>query len=370
MKTTKLFALSMAALMLTACQGDDKKAATEELPMVKIQSVYQETVQHISEYTATVEAFKTNNISSNSGCRIKRLLVDVGSRVAAGQTLVVLDDVNLATQKAAIDQQALQLANAKRDLDRAKELVKIGGGTQQTVDQLQTAYDAQARALESSRRMLSTMNENTMLTSPVSGVVTQRNYNTGDLPSGLPILVIEQQQPLKVIVSINESDFSKVKEGMPVVVKLDTYGDEEFAGQVYLIHPTIDTSSRTFKVEVTINNTSNRVRSGMFARVTFNFGSQLNVVVPDQAIQKQTGSGLRYVYVYKTDGTVGFREVKLGRRLETRYEVLEGLNNGEQVVVSGQNRLHDGTKVRLEGAAKTAAPADSTAKAEEKPAQK
>ena len=349
MKTKQFILLAMAATMLAACTGkDDKKGQEEELPMVKVQSVYQETVTLTSEYTATVEAFKTNNIASNNGSRIKRILVDVGSTVRAGQSVVVLDDVNIATQQASIDQQRIQLANQKRDLDRAKELVKIGGGTQQAVDQLQATYDAQVRAIQSSQRMLSTMGENTVLTSPVSGVVTEKNYNNGDLPAGLPILVIEQQQPLKVIVNVNESDFPKVKQDMPVVVKLDTYGDEEFAGKVYLIHPSIDPASRTFQVEVTIANTSNKIHSGMFARVNFNFGSQQSVVVPDQAVQKQTGSGVRYVYVYNSNGTVKFTQVELGRRLGNRYEILSGLPNGAQVVVSGQSRLNDGAKVKLD----------------------
>ena len=353
MKTKQFLALTMVAAMLAACTGnkEEQKGPQEELPIVKVQSVYQENVQLTSEYTATVEAFKTNNIASNNGSRIKRILVDVGSTVRAGQSVVILDDINIATQNAAIDQQRIQLTNLKRDLDRAKELVKIGGGTQQTVDQLQASYDAQARAIQSSQRMLSTMSENTVLTSPVSGVVTQKNYNNGDLPGGLPILVIEQQQPLKVIINVNESDFPKVKKDMPVTVKLDTYGDEEFAGNVYLIHPAIDPASRTFQVEVTINNSGNRVHSGMFARVTFNFGSQMSVVVPDQAIQKQVGSGVRFVYLYNTNGTVEFRQVELGRRLGTRYEILSGLQNGAQVVVSGQSRLADGAKVALDNAA-------------------
>ena len=350
MKTRQLLMLGLATLLMASCtskkDGADKKA-DDELPIVKVQTVYDEEVSQTSEYTATVEAFKTNNIMSNSGARIKRLLVDVGSRVSAGQSLVILDDVNVDQQRLGIDQQRIALANLKRDLDRAKELVRIGGGTQQTVDQLQAQYDAQARAIESSSRSLKTMQENTVLTSPVSGVVAQKNFDAGDLPSGMPILVIEQQQPLKVVVNVNESDFPKVKAGMAVDVKLDTYGDEVFPGRVHIIHPTIDPTNRTFQVEVTISNSSNRVHTGMFARVTFNFGTSRNVVVTDRAIQKQTGSGLRYVYVYN-NGMVEFREVKLGQRLENRYEIVEGLTSGTQVVTEGQSRLSNGVRVQVQ----------------------
>ena len=335
MKTSKLLPIAVLLLTLASCSSkDDKKAnqAQEELPMVELTVVQAEAVKSGSEYTGTVEAFKTNNISSNSGSRIKQILVNVGSRVSRGQRLVILDDVNIA-------QQQINLNNIKRELDRAKELVKIGGGTQQQVDQLQAQYDANARAIR-------TMQENTVLTSPVSGVVTAKNYDAGDLPSGLPILTIEQQQPLKVIVNVNESEYPKVKRGMPVTVTFDTYGDEVFQGQVYLIHPTVDATSRTFEVELAITNRADKVRTGMFARVNFNYGTNQSVTIPDRAVQKQVGSGVRYVWVYQ-GGEVEFREVELGQRLEDRYEVLGGLVPGTQVVVAGASRLADGAKVQL-----------------------
>ena len=329
-----IFAVAAATVALTACTAkEEKKVVKEELPIVEVQTVQLEEVPQVAEYTATVEAFKTNNIASATGNRIKRILVDVGSHVRAGQAVVILDDVNIA-------QQQINMANQKRDLDRAKELVKIGGGTQQTVDQLQTQYDANARALRN-------LQENTVLTSPISGVVTERNFDNGDLPSGMPILVIEQQQPLKVIVNVNESDFPYVKQGMPVTVKCDVYDGDTFSGHVHLIHPSIDSNTRTFQVEVTIDNKGNKIHSGMFARVTFNFGSKSNIVVPDRAVIKQVGSGVRYVYVYNPDGTVTFTEVTLGQRLESRYEITSGLTNGTKVVTTGQSRLSDGAKVQL-----------------------
>jgi len=335
MKTKRLLPIVMLVMVLASCSSKDDKKKTEvkeELPIVEVVTIGEQAVAQKSEYTGTVEAFKTNNISSNSGARIKRILVDVGSRVARGQRLVILDDVNIA-------QQQIALANLKRELDRARELVKIGGGTQQQVDQLQAQYDANARAIR-------TMQENTVLTSPVSGVVTAKNYDAGDLPAGLPVLTIEQQQPLKVIVNVNESEYPKVKRGMPVSVTFDTYGDETFNGQVYLIHPTIDPTSRTFQVEVTITNRGDKVRTGMFARVNFNYGTSHSVVVPDRAVQKQVGSGVRYVWVYQ-GGEVELREIELGQRLEDRYEVKGGLAAGSQVVIAGGSRLTDGAKVQL-----------------------
>lgn len=330
--------LSLMFLAISSgCSGskdnNESNANTvEELPKVEIQQVHSQEVPQIAEYTATVEAFKTNNISSSTPNRIKSILVDVGSKVAKGQKVVVLDDVN-------IEQLRVRLENAEREYSRALRLLEIGGGTQQTVDQLKTELDA-------SKRQYTNLLENTMLVSPIAGVVTARNYDPGDMTGTLPILTVEQVRPVKVIVNVSESDFTKVHKGEKVQIKADVYGDETFSGTVYLIHPTIDPATRTFTVEITIDNADERIHPGMFARVFLNFGSAEHVVVPDRAVVKQSGSGNKYVYVYNpADGTVSYNRVELGRRIDNTYELLSGVNNGDMVVTTGQVRLADGVKV-------------------------
>lgn len=323
-----------ALLICVSCNSkkEEKVEKTDDKPLVKVQMVTAENVPQISEYTATVEAYKTNNITTNTANRIKRILVDVGSPVRKGQTVVILDDVN-------IEQMQVRLANKRLELQRAEELKKIGGGTQQSVDQMRMEY-------ETYKRSYANMRENTALVSPISGVVTARNYDNGDMTGQLPILTIEEIQPVKIVVNVSEQDFSKIHVGLPVTVKLDVYGDEVFDGKVSLIHPTIDAATRTFQVEINIPNGKSRVRPGMFARVTLNYGSMNHVVVPDQAVVKQTGSGNRYVYVYK-DGKVSFQKVELGQRLDNCYELISGVENNSQVVISGQNGLLDGMAVDL-----------------------
>ena len=345
----KLMSVACASALLFSCSGKQEQAATvaEELPLVTIEKVSEEDVPQIVSYTATVEPFKTNNISASSSNRIKSILVDVGSTVAAGQTVAVLDAVY-------IDQQEIRIANMKREYDRAVELLNIGGGTQQSVDQLKTEYDAAVRSLKN-------MKENVKLISPISGVVTARNYDPGDMTGQLPILTVEQQNPVKVMVNISEQDYTKVKKGMKVKVTLDVYGDEEFEGTVYLVHPTVDSSTRTFTVEVTLPNSNSRIRTGMFARVEFNYGTMRHVVVPDRAVVKQSGSGNKYVYVYK-DGKVSYNRVQLGQRLGTRYELLSGVENNSDVVITGQTRLADGARVEImKDDATPAAATDTTA---------
>lgn len=330
-----LLSLTALSLALSACSGAEEKTETavvENLPSVKIEKVYAQEVPQIISYTATVEPFKSNNITTNTPNRIKEIKVDVGDNVVAGQTLVVLDDVN-------VEQLEVRLANMEKNYNRAVELLNIGGGTQQSVDQLKTELDATKRSLQN-------MKENMTLTSPITGVVTARNFENGDMTGNAPILTVEDMRPVKIVVSVSESEFPKIKKGMKVDVKLDTYGDEVFAGNVYLIHPTIDAATRTFKVEITVANADGRIHTGMFARVDINYGTASHVVVPDRAVVKQTGSGVRYVYTHK-DGVVTYCPVELGQRLDNSYELISGVENGVDVVISGQTRLGDGVKVKV-----------------------
>lgn len=130
-------------------------------------------------------------------------------------------------------------------------------------------------------------------------------------------------------------------------MKLDVYGDEAFEGKISLIYPTIDPTTRTFQVEIQLPNQNQKVRPGMFARASLNFGTEENVVVPDLAIVKQAGAGDRYVYVYK-DGKVTYNKVELGRRMGAEYELKSGVPNNSQVVIAGQTRLINGTEVEVE----------------------
>ena len=162
-----------------------------------------------------------------------------------------------------------------------------------------------------------------------------------------PLFTVEQIVPVKLLVAISESDYSKVKKGDKVEVVADALTGKVFSGKIRKIYPTIDPATRTFTAEVVVNNPKRELRPGMFARVTVNFGVNNNVVIPDIAVVKQQGSGERFVYVLNEDGTVTYQKIVLGRRMGAEYEVLEGLSDGATVVTGGQIRLKDGIKVAV-----------------------
>ena len=150
----------------------------------------------------------------------------------------------------------------------------------------------------------------------------------------------------KLIVNISETNYAQMHRGMPVDIELDAYPDEMFTGTVTIVYPSVDATTHTFPVEITINNQAQKVRPGMFARATVNFGDERHVMVPDVAVVKQIGAGDRYVYVYK-DGKVSYNKVELGRQIGDQIEILSGVKDGDQVVVAGQTKLANGREVEV-----------------------
>lgn len=343
----KISALIFIGFSFNSC-GDKKSddAAEEKKPVVKVEKVYNQDVQQIGTYTATVEPELINNISSSTPNRIKEILVDEGFKVAKGQTVAILDDVNTTSYEIQVANARANLENVRNDYDRAVKLLEIGGGTQQNVDLMKLQLTNAENSLTAAERSLKNIKENTILVSPISGVVTARNYDPGDMTGAMPIITVAQVNPVKIIINVPESELSKVKKGMPASITFDTYGDEIFDGVITMVSPTVDTNSRTFGVEIGLQNSEGKVLPGMFGRVKLTLGTANHVVVPDRAIVKQPGSANQYVYVYK-DGVVKYNLVEIGQRLGNTYELLSGVEPGDTVVVTGQTKLADGIAVDI-----------------------
>ena len=314
-----------------------QQTATEvviENPVVSVEQVHVREVPQIATYTSTVQAYVKNNIAPQMTGRITKINAEIGDFVKKGQILAEID-------KAQLLQAQLQLQNKEVELQRLKSLYEAGGLSKSDLDAIELAYNV-------AKTQVDNLMENTILRSPIDGVVTARNYDAGDLYGmSAPIYTVEQIVPVKLLVGISESDYTKVKKGDAIEITADAIPGKVFYGKVEKIYPTIDPATRTFTVEVVVDNKYKTLRPGMFARVVVNFGSNNNVVVPDVAVVKQQGSGERFIYVLNEDGTVTYQKVVLGRRMGAEYEVLEGLKDGAKIVTGGQIRLKDGVKVTV-----------------------
>ncbi|MDR1416923.1 MAG: efflux RND transporter periplasmic adaptor subunit [Prevotellaceae bacterium] len=331
------FGILVSLALLAGCKGGAKSeqvAADSAVSVVDVRSevVRQQRVEQIREYTGTISPYSKNMIASQNAMRIEKIYVEVGDYVTVGQLLVQMEATGYLQSK-------LQVENLRVDYERAKSLYETGGISKQQIDQLQTQLSVAEEALAN-------LEKNTRLLSPINGVVTQRLFDNGDMTGGQPILQVQQLKPVKVMINVQEEFFSLVNTQMTADVKVDIYPGENFLGKVSLVYPTIDNMTHTFVSEIAYGNANLKIRPGMFARVTLNFGSISRVVAPDKAIIKQAGTDERFVYVINSDNTVSHRTVKLGQRLSNAYEIVAGINDGEKVVTAGISRLVNGAAVK------------------------
>src|SRR5690554_4356578 len=319
----------IAGLIMASCS---KKPEDTETIAVKVEKASIQEVEQIYEFSSTVDAAVKNYISSAGGTRIEKIHVEVGDRVAKGQKLVTMENTNLATAK-------VQLMNSKNDVDRMEALYLSGGISKQQLDQIKTQYDV-------AKRNIDNLESNIHLVSPISGIVTMRNFDNGDVSATQPILQVMQITPVKLKFSMNEKFYNRVKIGMKVSAKVDIFGDDRFDGRVNLIAPIIDPNTRSFGLEASFTNSNQKLRPGMFARVEINLGKNMSVVIPDRAVIKQNGTNDKYVFIEK-DGVVDYRKIELGRRLGDTYEIISGIEEGENIVIEGYTKLVSGSKVKV-----------------------
>ena len=332
----KIVILCIAAVSFAGCTGKKGVTAVAEDKGVLTKSAVAEeaSVQLTEGFTSEIEPYKENDITpAASGVHIDRILVEVGDPVRQGQLIVTLDPTQYT-------QQLVQLKTVEDDYNRLLPVYEAGGISTQQIEQAKAQLDVQ-------REVVANLKKNIEVRSPISGVVTARNYESGDLFAQQPILHIMQIDPLKVIANISEQYFPNVKVGMPVKLAVDIFPDEEFTGTVSLIYPALDPTTRTFKVEVKVPNAKRTLRPGMYARTTFDMGSKEGVMVPDVAVQKQVGSAERYLYVIVGDSVAERRSVKVGRQVGDRVDILSGIEAGEPVAVTALSKLFDGAKVDI-----------------------
>ena len=334
----------LAVCALTACGSRSGQSETpapgagapqaEVIPTVEVVTATARDVADENSYSSTVEAYATNNIMPQTGARIRKINVEVGDYVVKGQVLAEMDRLQL-------DQLELQIQNDEIEYARLKGLYEEGGVSQSDFEAAELGYKVR-------KTNYNNLLENTILRSPINGFVTARNFDVGDMfAMSAPLFTVQQVIPVKLLVGVSESEYTKVKKGDTVSITVDALPGRSFTGKVNRLYPTINAATHTFSAEVLVGNADRALRPGMYARVSVNFGTSHRIVLPDRCIVKQDGTGQRFVYVLRPDDTVSYVPVTLGKHTAFEYEVIDGIQEGELIVQKGQAALKDGVKVQV-----------------------
>jgi RND family efflux transporter MFP subunit len=242
----------------------------------------------------------------------------------------------------------LQMASLEKDLARLDTLLRSGSAKQQQYDQMKTQYDV-------TRTNVEFMEQNTLLKAPFNGIITGKYFEDGEMYSGAPttqtgksaVVTVMQINPLKVNVPVSEQYYPLIKKNMKAVITADVYEGESFTGNVFRIAPTVNSMTRTFDVELELQNRNDILKPGMFVRVSMELGEIEAFVVPASTVLLQEGTNIRYVFI--ASGGVAERiEVIPGKRFDDKIEVISDiLKAGDNLICEGQGRLLAGSAIEI-----------------------
>jgi len=287
------FFLSFAGL-LTGCQRKEAQPKSEETIPVRVMKVSLREFEQAIDYVGDIKSKDEINLFSKVTGKLYEYTVKEGDRVQKGQTIALVDR----------DETGLKF-----------ELAKVE--------------------------------------TPISGIVGKTLLDKGAnvLPSatfigGAPLAIIVNMDEVVVKLNVPETYIPNLKMGLEAQIRVDAYPDEIFTGKVSKISQVLDTATRTLPIEITIDNSDLRLKSGMFAKVRLILGKH----APAPFILKEALIGKEpnfYVYTVQNKRAV-MKKVSTGVRQGPYVEVKEGLKEGDLVVIMGQQRLYDNAAVNVE----------------------
>lgn len=270
--------------------------------------------------------------------RITEINFSEGGKVKKGQVLIRLDD---SVTKAQLQQAQANLSLANSQYRRAIELGKQGFISKQARDESASQLKVQQAAAALAQANL----DKTVILAPFDGLIGLRNVSVGDYVSpGAELVPIESIDPLKVDFRIPEQYLGQVKEGSKLALSFDALPGQAREGVVGAISPLVEVGGRSILLRADVPNADDKLRPGMFARVRLQFSDELVTVVPETALVPAGEE--QYVYRIE-DGKAKRVVVKVGQRRGGTVEIQDGLRAGDQVVVSGLQKVRDGDPVEV-----------------------
>ncbi|HEX9061131.1 MAG TPA: efflux RND transporter periplasmic adaptor subunit [Clostridia bacterium] len=392
------------ALSLSACGSKEASNAPEEVKKVKTYTVKSSSISVKNEFAGSIKAFEQANVISKTPGKVKEIFVKVGDKVKKGDILFTLDDVSLRSQLAQaeaglasasvslekargsgysqsllqsqteFDQATTSYNDVKANYERIKALYDSGAVSKKEFDSIKTSLDQATERLNSAKENLdlytkssgpqnieiakaqyqqsvasvdlikSQLNDLTVR-ADISGTITEKNINTGEgASSASPAFVISNTDDIKVDINIPENLLDKFQKGQKMDVNVQSITNP-LKAEVDIVHPSIDSTTKNYKVELNLLDKPGGLKPGMLAKVNIEVEKKDNVLtLPNKAVV--TENGVNYVYSVKNNKIVKIPS-KVGLSNDTTCEIQEGIKAGDDIVVEGQSFLTEGQSVKI-----------------------
>ncbi|MEA5595522.1 efflux RND transporter periplasmic adaptor subunit [Rivularia sp. UHCC 0363] len=390
---------------LLARKNNSSPTTTVQQPAVsvKLAEVQPGQIKESSEFIASLQSLRSASLQANTQGKVSQIFVKVGSKVAAeapllqinsnnqpiqisntnssnsitlqttqqqiqnannqlqvleSQRLLLLKDVTLNQQKydkytdlaaqGAVSRQIKddyeqQLAAAKTILNNLDTQIQA---QRVTVSNLEKAFQ-QVQANPGNKISQPTPLQDYKINAPFTGTVANISVKVGDLVNpSTRVATVTQNQPLEVDIPVSFEKKTQLSKGMPVEL-LDAKSENIGMGKVFFIAPEVNDNTRTVLVKALFDNTEGKMQAGQFARARINWNQSSGLLIPTQAVFRIAGEA--FVYVVESNSTAATpqlvakqKQVKLGKIVDNKYQVIEGLQPGEKVVVSKLLNIKDG----------------------------
>ena len=330
----------IAVLLYNKSQMDAKaKNDVESAVGVSVISVKKGESAKVEPAIGTVIANHDVAIVAETQGKVTAVYAEVGDAKRAGAPLLQIDD---ELKKAAFAAAEVNYEKSKKDYERFESLAKDSTVTDQQFEGIKLAYKSAESQYITARRQY----HDAQITTPIAGTVTARTVDIGSMvQQGMVVANVVDLSLLKVKVNIGESDAFKIRTGDSVDVTTDVYPGVLFSGSIRYIGSKAD-EAHTYPVEVRLpNNTEHQLKAGMFARV--NFRNPINssaLIIPRIALIGSIKNPRVYVV---ENGVAKLRNIVVGGEMGTNVEVLQGLREGDNIVVNGQINLKDDVAVNV-----------------------
>ena len=368
MQISTRFLLTAAVIFTTACGGGnaaESDSATAESTVVGTENIAIVTsgiLESGPTLSGAIAPERQASVRAQVGGSVLQTNVDAGQAVRAGQTLARIEGGGLQdmylSARAGVTAASNSADIARRELERAQKLLAAGAIAEREMEQARRNATSASAALADARARLATAQKqvgNTVVTAPISGVISERAVSAGDVVQpGAALFTVVDPRSMRLEGSVPADQLNLVRIGAPVTFTVNGYPGRTFTGRVTRINPTADPATRQVRIVISIPNTEGRLVGGLFATGRVASESRTGMMVPASAIdgRSSTPSVLRI-----KGGKVERISVQLGLRDENteRVEVTSGIAVGDTVLLGAAQGITPGTTVTV------SAPSDAAA---------
>ena len=320
------------------------------------------------DYAGEFRSEGMTDLSAEVSGRVSVMNAHIGDDVEEGDVLARIDDTsirqsvreleaNVEVARANLEEAKVNLENLESDLRRRRPLVDREIVSEREIEELESAVSAARQRVSVARatieqnlaRLISAREDlrNTEIRAPFAGKIGLRHVERGaHVSAGTPVFSLVDDGDLYVQVQVPERNAARVNRDTPVTLRVGALGSVPLDGEIHRIAPVLDASTRSLRVDVTVDHPEDlHIRPGMYARLSMELGREADALTVSNQAVLQTTDGTPYVWKV-VDGQARRTEVTLGLVGRDRSQILEGLDEGDRVVLRGHEKLEEGTKIR------------------------